>query len=68
MPILDRIQGVADELVDFDTNSVFNDNVETFKTAVEVVGNSVEDVNTLMANFIEDVLRPQYEYLARFDP
>ena len=62
-PILERIENTENQIADFDADNQFNEDVEAFKTAINDVNNTIDDVNTFMMNFIENVLRPRFEFL-----
>ena len=62
----DAIAGVESSeqaLSDFDANSTFAVNVETFKANINAAGETIPSINEHWADFQENVLRPRFEYL-----
>ena len=57
------IETVQQQLGDFDAESTFSANVQTFKESLNAAGLTVEQVNQAFTTFVENVLRPRFESL-----
>ena len=54
------IQSTDAALANYVADSNFGENVEAFKSSINAIGTTTEDVNTAWGNFIENTLRPEF--------
>ena len=60
---IESIQNAETALANYTADSEFEGNVNAFRESLSAAGNTVADVNTAWGNFVENMLRPEFDRL-----